>query len=392
MIRHDRNHGRPAAKAGTLLAIAMLAGACAAGGTSTGTSSPPPTPPPTATQAVTPAPTETPSPVPTPSPIAYGAATVVRGTESCTFEKEGSTTTDADGTGRYRGAVLACTDTSNDPRVSGSATYTWEYDGWGQGATVQWGTGRLENAGGAWDGTLTGSYSTPRGDVLLFWFKGSGGYEGLSYAMWAVLSPAEVAWTYPVDGIIFPGSPPAPKPGDDAALRQAATGSPGPAATPTVVPEPAATTEPTPEPYDYGPATIVSGIEACEVKEGTATVAEDGTTQSRGWLLTCTDTINDPRVSGSVTYSWNYDMWGSGMEFAHVQWGSGRLENAGGAWEGTLTGSFSTVNGDIILFWFEGTGGYEGLAYGMWAILSTADASFTYPVKGIIFPGSPPTP
>ena len=163
-------------------------------------------PPPTAKPPAAPtaAPTETPAPSPTPEPIAYGAATVVSGTESCTFEKQGTTTTDADGTGHYRGAVLSCTDTSNDPRVSGPVTYTWEYDGWAQSAHVPRGTGRLENAGGAWDGTMTGSYSTPRGDILLFWFEGSGGYEGLSYAMWALLSPAEVAWTYPVDGIIFP--------------------------------------------------------------------------------------------------------------------------------------------------------------------------------------------
>ena len=346
---------------------------------------------PTATPAPTLLPTATPTARPTPAPIAYGAATVVSGTESCTFEKEGTTTTAPDGTGQYRGAILSCTDTSNDPRVSGSVTYTWEYDGWGQGATVQWGTGRLENAGGAWDGTMTGSYSMPRGDILLFWFEGSGGYEGLSYAMWAVLPPAKVAWTYPVDGIIFPGSPPAPKPGDDAALRQAAAGSSTPAPTPTVAPG-AATPEPTPEPYDFGPATIVAGTEACDVKEGTETVTEDGTRQNRGWILTCVDTNNDPRVTGTATYSWNYDMWGSGMEFAHVQWGSGRLENAGGAWEGTLTGSFSTANGDVILFWFEGTGGYEGLSYGMWAVLPTAEAGWTYPVKGLIFPGSPPAP
>jgi hypothetical protein len=336
-------------------------------------------------------PTPVATPTPSPTPIAYGAATVVSGIESCTFEKQGTTTTDADGTGHFRGSVLSCTDTSNDPRVSGTATYTWEYDGWAQGATVQWGTGRLENAGGAWDGTMTGSYSMPRGDILLFWFKGSGGYEGLAYAMWAVLSPAEVAWTYAVDGIIFPGAPPAPKPGDDAALRQAAGSPPAPAATPTVAPG-ASTPEPTPAPYDYGPATIVAGIEACDTTEGTETVTEDGTKQSRGWILTCTDTSNDPRVTGPVTYSWNYDMWGGGMEFAHVQWGSGRLENAGGAWDGTLTGSFSTKNGDVILFWFEGTGGYEGLSYAMWAVLPTAEAGWTYPVKGLVFPGSPPAP
>jgi hypothetical protein len=349
-----------------------------------------PTAPATATLAPTATPAPTPTPRPTPVPIAYGAATVVSGTESCTFEKEGTTTLVGE-TYQYRGAILKCTDTSNDPRVSGPVTYTWEYDGWAQGTHVQWGTGRLENAGGAWDGTMTGSYSLPRGDMLLFWFKGSGGYEGLSYAMWAVLPPAEVAWTYAVDGIIFPGSPPAPKPGDDAALRQAAAGSPAPAATPTVAPG-AATPEPTPEPYDYGPATIVAGTEACAVKEGTETVAADGTRQSRGWILTCTDTSNDPRVTGTVIYTWNYDMWGSGGQFAHVQWGAGRLENADGAWDGTLTGSFSTENGDVILFWFEGTGAYEGLAYGMWAVLPTAEAGWTYPVKGIIFPGSPPAP
>ena len=140
---------------------------------------------------------------------------------------------------------------------------------------MQWGTGHLENAGGAWDGTMTGSYSAATGDLLLFWFTGSGGYEGLSYAMWAVLSPAEVAWTYKVDGIIFPGSPPAPKPGDDAALRQAATGTPGPAATPTAVPEPGASTEPTSAPYTYGPATIVAGTEACDATEGTETIVAD---------------------------------------------------------------------------------------------------------------------
>ena len=370
-----------------VVAIALLVGACAAGGTS----SPPPPSAPTATPAAPdPGAHRDPDPAPTPAPIAYGAATVVSGTESCTFEKTGTTTLVGE-TYEYRDAILSCTDTSNDPRVSGPVTYTWEYDGWAQSAHVQWGTGRLENAGGAWDGTMTGSYSTPRGDILLFWFTGSGGYEGLSYAMWAVLSPAEVAWTYPVDGIIFPGSPPAPKPGDDAALREAAAGSSAPASTPTVAPG-AATPEPTSAPYNYGPATIVAGTEACDATEGTETVAADGTTQSRGWILTCIDTSNDPRVTGTVTYSWNYDMWGSGMEFAHVQWGSGRLENAGGAWEGTLTGSFSTKNGDVILFWFEGTGGYEGLSYGMWAVLPTAEAGWTYPVKGIIFPGSPPAP
>jgi hypothetical protein len=365
MIRHQATRRLPLA-----FAAMLLAGACAAGAT------PSQAPTPTA------APAAAATPAPTPAPIAYGPATVVKGTESCDFETKG-TVTPVGETSEYRGAVLTCTDTSNDSRVSGPVTYTWAYDGWEQGATVQWGTGRLENAGGAWDGTMTGSYSNANGDLLLFWFEGSGGYEGLSYAMWAVLPPAAVAWTYPVRGIIFPGSPPAPKP------ASAVSAAPGAMPTPTAAPAASST----PVPIAYGPATVVSGTEACDVKEGSSMTDPDGTVRDRGSVLTCTDTLNDPRVSGTAVLTWNYDLWGSGMQIAHVQWGTGRIENAGGAWDGTYTGSFSTASGDILLFWYEGTGGYDGLAYGMWAVIPIVEGgSFTYPVRGIVFPGSPPAP
>lgn len=170
----------------------------------------------------------------------------------------------------------------------------------------------------------------------------------------------------------------------------APTASPTPTSTPTPTARPTPT--PTPTPIAYGPAVVVEGIESCTTSGGTESTDPDGTTHSRGTVLTCTDTSNDPRVSGTVSYTWNYDLWGSGSQFAHVQWGAGRLENAGGAWEGTYTGSFSSVNGDVLLFWFKGTGGYEGLSYGMWAVLSLAEAAWTYPVRGVIFPGPPPAP
>jgi len=59
-------------------------------------------------------------------------------------------------------------------------------------------------------GTYSGADSSATGDIVLWWFKGTGGYAGLSYVMWEHLSPAEVAWSYPVEGMIFPGEPPTP--------------------------------------------------------------------------------------------------------------------------------------------------------------------------------------
>lgn len=197
-----------------LLAVTLLAGACASGAIPT--TAPPSTAAPMATPTAAPTPTADSTPAPTlnaapsPTPVAYGPAVVVSGIEACTKKAEGTMTPDSDGTTHSRGTVLACTDTSNDPRVSGTATYTWAFDGWASGAHVQWGAGTLANEEGTWEGTYTGSYSNTNGDILLFWFKGTGAYKGLSYGMWAVLPPEDVAWTYPVRGIIFPGSPPAP--------------------------------------------------------------------------------------------------------------------------------------------------------------------------------------
>lgn len=38
-----------------------------------------------------------------------------------------------------------------------------------KGALVQWSTPRLENAGGAWEGTRSGVFCTDRGDIIAVW-------------------------------------------------------------------------------------------------------------------------------------------------------------------------------------------------------------------------------
>ena len=168
---------------------------------------PAPTTPPSPTPAL--APIDSPTPAPSATPIVYGPATVVYGMASCNVTW-GTTTTGADGTAHVRGGLVQCTHASNDPRVSGTEESSFNGDGWANAAIVLWGTSRITNQGGTWEGTYTGANSDATGDIVIWWFKGTGEYAGLSYVMWEHLAPAEVAWTYPVEGMIFPGEPPKP--------------------------------------------------------------------------------------------------------------------------------------------------------------------------------------
>jgi len=70
-----------------------------------------------------------------------------------------------------------------------------------------------------------------------------------------------------------------------------------------------------------------------------------GLTTRRRDTISCTDMVNAPPVGGTYTATWNLDWWGRA-----------RLENAGGAWEGSVTGVYSTDRGDAIATWFQGTG------------------------------------
>ena len=147
-----------------------------------------------------------------PTPTTFGPVTVVTGTARCpgmgfVF------TTDADGTKHVRDDYHAdrCKVTTDDPRVSGSRSSTWNMDLWGRlginHEVVQWGTQRLENDGGAWEGRATGVFDlTDRGDVIVNWYRGTGGYAGLSYFELITGSPP----TYKIQGQIFPGDPPTP--------------------------------------------------------------------------------------------------------------------------------------------------------------------------------------
>lgn len=138
--------------------------------------------------------------------------------------------------------------------------------------------------------------------------------------------------------------------------------------TPTGVP-------PSLAPVPYGPTTLTSGAETCDVEADTAT---------------CTVTNTDPRVAGTVVYTWNTVKWGDMVNGSLVQWGRGRLVNSGGTWDGRYSGIWTPATGDIINFWYEGTGGYAGLSYYM--TYEFPQTGLYWHTRGLIFPGKPPTP
>jgi hypothetical protein len=365
------NQGSTAGRLSIGLAVAALLGGCAAGASPTpapASSSPAGTPS-AAVATPTLAPTATATPAPTPA--SFGPVTVVTGTATCPG-MDWNWTTDLDGTQHVRDghSPNGCTVVTNDPRVSGHRTSTWNMDLWanpttGTGALVEWGTPRLENAGGTWRGRATSVASLPgRGDIMVNWYKGTGDYTGLAYfELWTGVEP------WKIQGQVFPGDPPPPY-----AKEATGTGRPeagGPVADNAVA--------------------VVTGTATCPTADlGKATTDAGGVQYFREVDFRCTMRTDDPRVSGTHTSgAWNIDWWGEAdlSSGALVQWGTPRLENAGGTWEGTGSGVYSSDRGDIIAFWYRGIGAYAGLAYfELW----TGQEPWT--IQGQIFPGDPPTP
>ena len=351
------------------LAVAALLAGCAAGAT---VAPPSPTPIPAATAPVATAP---PSPTALPAPTAAAKVTPVSGTGTCPTADLGKSTTDAKELTHYRGGTFTCSLTTTDPRVTGTETASWNMDQWGtaaSGARVQWGTRRMENDGGTWEGTGSGVYSSDRGDIIVSWYRGTGGYAGLGYfELWTGKDP----WT--IRGQVFPGDPP-----DLAGLPPVTGPAPSPSVSDTPLPVPAST----PGAIAYGPVSVVQGY-----SEYTVVDIENNVYAGR-------DTVNDPRVNADfLAPAWTLHFWGATEDSlgTGTQWGATRLSNAGGAWQGVGSGILDE-GGDVIAQWYKGTGGYAGLAY--FQLLAPPFLFGPNPgvnvtgVFGQVFPGDPPTP
>jgi hypothetical protein len=187
-----------------LALVSLVAAACGA----SATTSPAPTGAPTQAATDTPATADAPTarPTPTPNPTTDGAGPeYVTGTSSLTVMKDGTEEIDGDVT-RLRGQEMWGTGTTSDPRLAGTTHIVLNADVHGTVAS-EWGTSKLENAGGTWEGTWTGaSWNSGSATSVSGWLVGSGTYAGYTY-YFHVFGPA---LPYMTEGIIFEGSPPAP--------------------------------------------------------------------------------------------------------------------------------------------------------------------------------------
>jgi hypothetical protein len=112
----------------------------------------------------------------------------------------------------------------------------------------------------------------------------------------------------------------------------------------------------------------------------------DGVLQIRGVHATSDEVASDPRVSGTGTIVGNTDVYG----MDGPQWGTFRIENDGGAWEGTYRGVIYGGSLDSGTAWMVGSGDYEGLTY--FYTFGGNNTDLVLETEGLIFPGEAPAP
>ena len=167
--------------------------------------------------------------------------------------------------------------------------------------------------------------------------------------------------------------------------------SPAPTATPTLAATPMPTEAPTARPTatpipmtdGEGPEYVVGTSTVRVTQAGPETVVGD-VTQLRGQEMTDTGSMNDPRLAGTTHITLDANIYGA----IAVEWGTSRIENADGAWEGTWTGaSWNDGNATSVSGWLTGSGAYAGYTY----YFHVYGPSMPFQVEGIIFEGPPPT-
>jgi len=118
-----------------------------------------------------------------------------------------------------RDQTFECKMMMSDPRVSGTATGTFNDDCFGGGPRgfecVFWGSQTIEGPDGSWDCTYSGT-GDPTGEndgLVLHVCAGGGGYDGLTFLAQEVVSfedPADFGDGTSIHGVLYEGPPPPP--------------------------------------------------------------------------------------------------------------------------------------------------------------------------------------
>ena len=116
----------------------------------------------------------------------------------------------------------------------------------------------------------------------------------------------------------------------------------------------------------------------------------DGFEWLRGFQSGCEVTFSDPRVSGTLTQTWNEDWYETGKARGSLlAWGQEELEGPEGAWSGWFhqVGDPEMEN-DVSFHVMTGNGAYEGLTF-IWERSFDRD-SIRHEGQGFIYEGAPP--
>ncbi len=153
---------------------------------------------PTADQAAVPSAEITAAEDPTQMPIRFEQSV------GANLEQQG-VTSERDGVSQLRGQITNyVAESADDPRLVGTGRFILDAADHG-GFGPEWGTFRLENEEGAWQGTMSG-FHAPLETRLSGWLVGEGAYEGQTQYREMVADHG--AFTAVIKGIIYPGDPP----------------------------------------------------------------------------------------------------------------------------------------------------------------------------------------
>jgi hypothetical protein len=283
-----------------------------------------------------------------------------------------TTLTEVRGRVQRRGTVWAPTITlTNDPRLDGTMSIGSPADTYagpaGSNQFALWTeTYRIENAGGAWTGSVSGFSVADQADCVVVVLAGSGGYAGL----YAALDLTDYA---NVRGVIFPAPPPRAAP--PLPTTSPSTSGAPPSSTPTDSPAVA----PLPVTFSFTPGDDIAGTTLTDV---------DGHVERRGTVFNPTiDTASDPRLAGTMLISSPADYYpgADGPESFALSTDTIRIQGDDGAWQGSVTGFSAPGQSVCYSVILAGQGAYTGL----YAALDMTDYT---DVHGVIFPAPPPSP
>lgn len=130
------------------------------------------------------------------------------------------------------------------------------------------------------------------------------------------------------------------------------------------------------------------GISTCgEVEDAREWISDDGVLHARDGHLLCTTVVDDDRISGEEQLSVNYNFrFTDPPVFIYgPMWGTIRVSNENGYWEGTWVGKRMALNGfTYIKVVLRGYGDYEGLQARVDYIRENPDPGAPYQVYGVI--------